>query len=441
MPAVRRLQVLVVGSALLGAPSGAETTPPVPLRTPSPLVPVETAGSGLAPEARVRIALDARGRVERVEVLRIEPASEFDDLFRATLEATLAEWRYAPQRRDGVAEPTTLEWRVRFPSREEPSAGAAPPLEASSIGEIGPPGFDAATRRARILALPEKQRLALLASQLGVALRFLGERSEASTDWVHVWTDTNAETARAVASNVDALFRTIAARLLPGLESASARHKLQVVVYRSESSYQQLMEATEQFEWSAGFYSPAGLVAFHLEQYSDEAATHILLHEATHAFVDRHLARRGVALPRWLDEGFADYVGNSRIRKGLLEPGRTLKGTIEMGGSGAMRIKTVGALQLDAARAALRKGRGLGVRELIAATPDTFYGENREIFYASAWLLVHYLRDGGEAWATDRFPKLMLYLAEGYSPEAAVRGLYGDPAALDADFRRYVRAF
>jgi hypothetical protein len=433
-----RLAVLALA---LATAAGAEVTPPVPLYTPPLMVPAETAGSRLAPEASVRITIDARGVVERVEMLAIRPSTEHDPLFRATLEATLSRWRYAPQLRDGIAEPTTLEWRVRFPARDEAEDGIRIDVDAD---RVGPLDFDAELRRALVLALPAAQRLEMLEVQTAIATSLLDPRRlrEARTDWVVVRADTeDPKVATLVARNIEVIFRTLAAKLTPGIEPAPEHHPLHVVVYSRSASYAELMTRTVRYEWSAGFYSPIGLIAFHLEQSSDDAATKILLHEATHAFLDRHVVRRGVALPRWLGEGFADYVGNSRVRKGILQPGKTLRNKFEMGREGAVHVETSGALQLDAARLALRRGRGLGVPELLAAAPETFYGENRNLFYASAWLLVHFLRDGDAGWAEDRFARLMLYAAEGYPADAVVRDLYGETAALDTAFRAYVRSF
>ena len=61
--------------------------------------------------------------------------------------------------------------------------------------------------------------------------------------------------------------------------------------------------------------------------------------------------------------------------------------------------------------------------------------------YASAWLLVHYLRDGTPESAGTRLPQLLLYLAEGYPQLAAFRATYGPVIAAGDDFHRYVKAF
>lgn len=430
--------------ALAGAGAGAaEVVPPVPLRTPPPLVPEQAVGRGLAPEAAVRVAIDARGRVERVEVGSINPSSELDSAFREALVETLADWRYAPQLRDGTAEGTTLEWRVRFP------ASSAESVPTRDIGrELEPawvPGLDAESRRARILALPEARRLALLEAETHAALKLLepdGRARHSSPRFV-VTTDVgNPEIAAGIANNLEAIFNVLAREILPGIELAPERYKIQVVAYRSRERFLQLLRELEFYEWSGGFYSPTGLVAFHLQQPSNDALTSLLLHEATHAFLDRHVVRRGVALPRWLGEGFAEYVGNSDVRRGKLTPGKTRRARYEMARAGGARlIETVAAQQVDRARLALRRGEGLGVEKLLDARAETFYGENRDLYYASAWLLTHFLRDGASGWSTERFPRLMLYLAEGYPLPAAFAEVYGPPAELDRAFREYVRSF
>ena len=101
---------------------------------------------------------------------------------------------------------------------------------------------------------------------------------------------------------------------------------------------------------------------------------------------------------------------------------------------------TLGAgAQIDAARAALRKGEGIAIAELLAVSLDTFYGEKRSLFYASSWLAVHYLREGGDDGRTERFRRLFLYLAEGYPAETAFEATYGPLASADPGFRDYVK--
>lgn len=428
----------------LSTAASAGISPPVPLRNPPPILPDELA-TGEPPEASVRLSIDDRGAVSRVEIVAIAPASADGERIRELLATTLSRWRYAPQRRNGVAEPAVLEFKVRFPATGETErSAAADEVRADPLAAAGPPGIDAEARRARILALPERQRLALLEKQAMTAISMLdpARRRRATTARFDVHTDSDAgRAAEAVAENLEAIFNTLAVELFDGIVLQPERYKLQVVVYRDRLAYQRMIGSLPVFEWSDGFYSPAGLIALHLEQPSNDALLSVLLHEATHAFLDRHVVRRGVALPRWFGEGFAEYVGNSAIQKGRLVPGRTLRGKYEMTMAGVAKVRTTGALRLDEAKSALRRGRGLGVRELLSADPEIFYGERRSLYYASGWLLVHFLRDGSEGWANERFPRALLYLAEGHPQDVVIDELYGTSAALDEAFRDYVKRF
>ena len=434
----RALVLLAALAATAPARSTAAVEPPVPLRTPPLFVPVESAGSGYAPEAAVRIAIDATGAVTHVEVLSITPSSELDALFAETLVETLSKWRYAPQRRDGVPEATTLEWRVRFPAK--PEAFTASTLVTGQV-----PGADAEAQRSAVLALPLAQRRALLEAQARLAIAALdaGRRHQVATPRFVVHSDARDQrVAATVGNNLEVIFGVLARELLPGIELRPEPYKIHVFVYDSQAAYRTLISQMPVYEWSAGFYSPAGMIALHLEQILSEDLVGTLLHEATHAFLDRHVVRPGVALPRWLSEGFADYVGNSRIEDGRLLPGKALRGRYAFVGGGVARVQTYAGAELEEAKRSLRGGRGLGLATMLDAGPALFYGPDRAQFYASAWLLTHYLRDGGDGWASERFPAFLLYLAEGYPQRAAFRTVYGsDAATAEAAYRRYVKEF
>lgn len=427
--------VLVVVLAL--AHSGAALAEgPFAIRAPQLMVPDEAAGSGLSPEVAVRLAIDERGRVSAVDVRSITPASEFDVYFRAEVTETLSEWRFAPATKDGKAVASTLDWRVRFPvkSVDSGSTDVFAPMAGANLEE----------RRAAILALPSATRRKLLESEGQKALALLDpkKKSEASTARFIVRTDADEpRVASVIANNLEAIFNVLAAELLPGVELQPEPYKVLVFVYRSRSQYEVFAATQPWGEGSAGYYSGVGLIAFSLEQPTNDDVMSLMLHEATHAFLDRHILRPGVAFPRWLGEGFAEYVGNSAIQKGRLKPGKTFVHKFAFQGGGVASYRTEAGYNMDEARTALRKGKGLGLKELLEASPEIFYGERSKLYYASAWLLVHYLRDGSPDNATARFPQLLLYLAEGYPQIAAFRAIYGPVAAADDDFHRYVREF
>ncbi len=409
---------------------------PFAIRSPQLMVPDETAGSGLSPEVAVRLAIDDRGRVSAVDVQSITPASEYDAYFRAEVIETLSEWRFAPATKGGKAVASTLDWRVRFPVKS---------AESGTTDVFAPmPGANLEERRAAILALPAGERRKLLESEGRSALALLDPKkmTEAATSRFIVRTDADEpRVATVIANNLESIFNVLAAELLPGVELQPEPYKLLVFVYRSRTQYEAFAAKQPWGEGSDGYYSGVGLIAFSLEQPTNDYVMNILLHEATHAFLDRHVLRPGVALPRWLGEGFAEYVGNSAIQKGRLQPGKTFVHKFAFQGGGVASFRTAAGYNMDEARTALRKGKGLGIKELLEASPEIFYGERSRLFYASSWLLVHYLRDGSPENAASRFPQLLLYLAEGYPQVAAFRAVYGPVAAADDDYRRYIREF
>lgn len=408
---------------------------PFAIRSPQLMVPDEAAGSGISPEVAVRLAIDDRGRVSAVDVRSITPPSDYDEYFRAEVTETLSEWRFSPAIEGGKAVASQLDWRVRFPVKV---------AESGSLDVFEPmPGADLEERRAAILALPIAARRRLLEAEGHSALALLdAKKSEASTARFIVRTDAEeGRVATIIANNLEAIFNVLAAELLPGIELQAEPYKVLVFVYRSRSQYEAFASTQPWGEGTAGYYSGVGLIALSLEQRTNDDVMSILLHEATHAFLDRYILRPGVAFPRWLGEGFAEYVGNSAIQKGRLKPGKTFVHKYAFQGDGVLSFRTGAGYNLDEARTALRKGKGLGLSDLLEASPEIFYGERSKLYYASAWLMVHYLRDASPESAGTRFPQLLLYLAEGYPQLAAFRAIYGPVAAADDDFRRYVREF
>ncbi len=429
---------LVAGSASAQQATDSGDHAPVLLRKSLLLPPVETAGTGLAPEVKVRVEVDARGRVVEVATLGVTPASEYDDVFRQVTREDISSWRYAPAIKDGKAVPTTLDWTVKFQPREQIDStgpGGWVPLASASAG--------AESRRARILALPLEQRKALLREHASVAEKFLDRANRRRSDSPRfvVIADTPEETtAQVSAGNLEAIFNVTQSLFGDLIQPQPEPFKIVVYMYARRSSFEQLKSEIGAYEWSTGFYSPAGLFAFHLETGTMENLLGTMMHEATHAYVDRLLVEPGLYLPRWLGEGFAEYVGNSEIRKGRLIPGRTARDKfVLIPGYGAVRATSEPRMSLEEVKRKIRKGEGLSVEQLTTADHNIFYGEKRSLYYPSSWLLVHFLRHGEPEWAQHEFPAFMLYAAEGYPAVEALKAVYGStPAAMEERFLRYV---
>jgi protein TonB len=435
---------LLAGACLLAAVTAAfaaETEPPVALRTSPFVTPGEMAGTGLTPEVKLRARIDARGRVAGVEVLAIAPPSEYDDLLRRATVETVEHWRYAPARADGQPVETTLEWTVQFQAEREVDQtfdrGWMRLGLSSQFDEL--PGT-------RIFTLPRKEQEEFLSRYSGIAERHLDRsrrRQVASPRFVVVSDAEEPRTAEIVAGNLEATFNLLDRILRPRIDLQPMPYKVVAYVFARHASFSALGAEVRTPEWATGLYAPPGFLAIHLEEPAPGAALSSLLHEAVHAYTERHLARPGYAPPLWLMEGLAEYLANSEIRDGELIPGRTLKhraGLLRAGGF--YRVKTDAAWSLDEVKKAVRTAEAPAIEELAVAETEVFYGEETSLHYSLSWLLVHFLRHGEPGWTDEEFPTLVLYLVEGFPPAEAIEAVYRvPPAELNPPFREYLKKF
>lgn len=143
-----------------------------------------------------------------------------------------------------------------------------------------------------------------------------------------------------------------------------------------------------------------------------------LLHEYTHLLVNNHFR----AAPLWLKEGLAEFYSTAH----LSPDGRRLM----LGEAPEHRPRE------------LRRRELLPLQMLLAldqASPTYADPEQRALFYAQSWALVHYLSEarGGRGGALARFTDL---LADGAKIEDALRESFGlGVAELEAGLAAYVK--
>jgi len=418
---------------------GAEgfSRPAIELRNPKVAAPIETAGTGLAPEAGVRVRVDERGHVAEVTVTGLTPSTEYDELFVQAIEETLADWRYAPKLENGVPVSVELSWTLQFYPKSERHRGSwQSTFENRS-------GGSAETRRSQFLSLERSQREGVLKRISGEMVSHLdGEVHRYETPRFVVLTDSDPKRAEAIANNLEALYGVLLGMLGGELSLQEEPLKIVTVVYSRQRTYQAMISGAEMFEWTSGYYHPSGAIAFHLEAPTSDFLLGLMLHEATHAFLDRHVVARGVALPRWLSEGFAEYMGNSKVKKGELIPGKTQKRKTYMSLAGAGIATTDAWMDVTQAKRAANTKRWLTLREIFGAGDEVFFGDKRDLYYPTAWFLVHYLRHSNTLGSEERFSELMTYAAEGYPAEPAFELVYGRSVeSVEEDFRQYVLKF
>lgn len=447
-PAGVRLWLLALALACslpsMAKAAGAENRQAVLLRDTVLLPPADTVGTGLEPEVKVSVSIDDRGRVSRVEVLSVRPASEYDDLFRRHTMDELMRWRYAPALEDGTPVAETRRWTVQYRARESRT-------EVSSASEIPLPGFlvareNAAARHERMMSLPLEVRKKFLLSYSEIAEKHLirERRQQYSTESFVVVSDSDsADLAKIVAHNLEVALSLVHGLLAPSIESQPSDLKRIVYLYSHSASFEAMRAELLPLTREKATYYPPGLITYHLELPSSDYLLSFLIHEACHGYSDHELTRSGLSLPSWLEEGFAEYMGNSQVKKGQLLPGRTLKRELVLNHQvGVLNTATKAGWDLARVKQALRTREAPTLEEVVTADRGIFYGTDAHLYYGMSWLLVHFLRHGEPQWAEESFPAMMLYLAEGYPAGAAVETAYGrDLASLEEPFLKYARQF
>jgi len=435
---------LVAGFAFLAVGGDEGDRAPVPLYKPPPRGPEATLGSGIAPAVAVRVRIDDRGKVVEVAIDRIDPATEFDDLFREATVETLSSWRFAPAWEDGKTIETWLTWTVQYVPREATEeTGESVEFRPTSL--LLSETARRIDRRWEIVAMQPRIRFEMLkrTARAAEAQLVAARRQVAETPNFIVVTDaSNKGVGEVLANNLEAGYGVIHGLLADKVPAQPTHGKVLCYFYSNKGAFKALATLGA-YEWSAGFYAPEGLIAFHMQMPTNEHLREVMLHETVHAFLDRHVVRPGARLPMWLDEGLADYIGNSEVRRKKLIPGKYRRHQIYHGPMGTVGMgKSITNLEAAEVKEAIRKNKAIKLHDLVGAQRDEFYGEKRSMFYTQSWMLVHFLRHGREEWADDQFPRFVLYVAEGYSPLEAMEHVYGvRPADLEGEFKKYVKQF
>lgn len=428
--------------------TGQIVTPAVGIRTPQLLSPAAMAGTGIDPEVELKVDIDETGAVSRVQVLAIEPSSRFDDLLRSSVTESLKRWRYGPARdAEDNPVPSSMSWRMKFLSTERGSQSRRGALGVDVDEDLRvlagsdslPVNYRPPTRQERA------ERLSGIVESAEKHIDRTHRRRGETSRFIVISDAEDPSTVDILAGNMESVFDVFHSIFDEHIEPMPQNWKLVVYLYRQQDSLKQLNRDIGGRAFSNGFYQSPGLLAFHQEVHYYDQLLNTMLHEAFHAFSDSHLTAPGKNLPRWAEEGLAEYFANSRIEDGRLIPGKLNQGRyiVPHGRSGPVRLQSESSWSVREARQALRQGEAPTIVELIEATADTFYGDRFQVFYGFSWLFTHFLRHGTETWESgEHFARLLLYLTEEYPSRDALQTAYGvQPEALQGEFERYVRRF
>lgn len=438
--------LLAAAAVAGGATDLPKSRPATPIYRSVLANPLEAAGTGLAPTVSVRMSVDARGKVRDVEIVRIRPSSRLDGAFTERVREALGAWRFAPARdEEGRPVATQLSLDVQFlPTAADSSGGGV--LERNLPFIATPLGRRLTAEEwwdVRVAEMSPKELEEALDRHAATAEKHLTpeSRREATVQRMTAVTDAPSEgVPERILQNIRATFGAIRNLVGGSVPPEEDDRELRAYVFTRETAFHKFTSEVGAGHGMAGVWIPTGILAVHLQLPSNEELRSVLLHEAAHAFLSRHLIRRGSPLPTWFGEGFAEYIGNSEVKDGKLVAGARSRYQIHRAPGAIWRGKSASQDSLERVRRALADENTVPLADLMSAPHEGFYEpEFASLRYAQAWLLVHFLRHGREGWAEREFPEFLLYVVEGFPVAAALHQVYGlEGARLEKEWRAYV---
>jgi tetratricopeptide (TPR) repeat protein len=214
------------------------------------------------------------------------------------------------------------------------------------------------------------------------------------TERFDVYSDSGEKSARAALLELDTA-RVVLAQA--GLRLPSTVPRVRVVIFDSAAEF--------------GRYRRSGTTKAFFQSGAERdyivlgptAAPELALR---HEFVHLVLHRTSVRLPRWLEEGLAEYFSTLETASGKATIGRAVPARVEL----------------------LLQQRWLSAQELLAVDRnDTIEDDPQRlgVFYAQSWAVVHTLQQATAF--RGRLPRFIKLLAEGHSQEGAFQKAFGTP--------------
>lgn len=261
-------------------------------------------------------------------------------------------------------------------------------------------------------------RICLFAFAVFASSPALADWHEASSDHFVIYADDKPTNLLRYAENLERYHAAMAFLLGREIEKPSPSNRVVIYAVGSQRDVRNLSNSDSRYV--AGFYIPraSGSTAFVQDLSRSDGngypslSTIVLLHEYAHHFL---MASSDFAMPRWLNEGSAEFFAAASFRKdGGVMIGRP---ALHRGGSILYGDKlTVRDLLADESKAAKRLGGS---------------------FYGYSWLLVHYL-----TFREERAGQLQQYqrnLIAGMNAVEAGEAAFGDLRALDSELSTYAR--
>lgn len=253
-----------------------------------------------------------------------------------------------------------------------------------------------------------------------------GEKTVFHTEHYTVYTDTDIETAKDVGLFMEKAFK--AYQLAIGTEEDLPQFI--VNVYATKREYEdEVRKQGLPADITTGMYSPVAPAAVHLSYNGKNsyAMYRNLIHEGTHQYIDQVMSfkqsgKKLLAVPLWLNEGFASYFEGAVTEENNIEPGRVNQ----------ERYKVLKRL--------IRHNRTPSVKEVLSKA----YGEPFSLAeYAVSWGIVYVIeKDQKKIMALKEY---LVYCKKGFFEDPsldAFNRLFGpfenDPLELNKEWAGYV---
>lgn len=245
---------------------------------------------------------------------------------------------------------------------------------------------------------------------------------EITSPHYRIRTDLPASRARSIVAEMESIHSTFEDIAFPYEVKPTGR--VQIVVFADRDDLTSIAG-----KGVAGFYrrslDPWAPSLFFSGDFSDESR-HVFQHELTHRFVHFYLP----GAPRWLNEGLAKYYSTMVIEDGKVVLGRDLPNLAFRPGNTWIFERTpvwIKAFVPTELTPSVDQLLATTAADFITVETDAILEEREQkrvlVNYATAWALVHTLRNGPSRLAA-RFDDLLAGLAAGKSAAAAWSDAY-----------------
>jgi tetratricopeptide (TPR) repeat protein len=220
--------------------------------------------------------------------------------------------------------------------------------------------------------------------------------------------------AREVATNFEQV-HAVFAEIFPKLRTEASAETI-VLAVKDERTFVELVPAEKKIAQNIGGQFFKGwekdYVLVRLDVRGEGRV--VVYHEYIHKLLHLNFTR----LPTWLDEGLAEFFGNTEVRKDQALIG--------------IPSPRVGVL---------RSRAPLPLQTLLSVRPNLGDASEASMFYAEAWCLTHFLMVGQGTSGIDRMNSYLASLQKGADAQKAFEEAFGDPKQIENQLLGYVSHF